>query len=209
MDFGPANTNLIGVLVPLSECARKSVDHGQNRRLVDWTRNVLPPSDPMTPKHKRVIKVSFPALMGRRCFTVGSSRLSHYELPLEADYSDVSALHFTLVFDYACRTLRIRNASLHGTWVSAGFHDDVPILLLNEAPLEVYPVTHIQCGLDNRFRFLLILNQPAARDEFDSHLTRYVQSIGRSSPSTTAMRKRSRSLSHDIERYTKRTRICS
>jgi len=204
MDFGYGNTNVVAVLIPLSEDARRSVDQGTNAQYADWTDNVLP-EGLLARTHQRLIKLSFAAFAGRRSFTFGSSRIKHYQLPLSSTaLVDISELHFTLFIHEADGTLWVRNASLHGTRIRAASIDEGPSVDLQRVAMQVSQVTLLQLGRNDRLGFLLIPNRPRHLQSYQQHITRHFQSIVRPSCALTSTRKRLASTMLGLETLRKR-----
>jgi hypothetical protein len=140
MDFGSGHANVFAVLFPISTSAHESVAQNHNARLSDWANNILPQSHSIIKQYKdsRLFKLPFAALRGRRCFTFGSSRYKDYHLPKS---DDISKLHFALFFNPIGGALCIRNASLCGTWISAGSDGCTLMRCADEAALKVSSIT--------------------------------------------------------------------
>lgn len=116
-------------LVPISPDASSTLDLRSNMHLIN--------------SGNRVVELTFSILMGRRCFTVGSSRASDYRLPTS---DDVDLQQFNIFFDPKDQALCIKSSSLNGTRI------DMPATFAIKASS---PCT-IRFGHGNRFKFLLI-----------------------------------------------------
>jgi len=176
MDFGEAHIDVFAVLLPISAAACETLALWHNARSTDWTDLFFPATHPLRAisQSQRLVKLSFAALKGRRCFTAGSSRYKDYHLPKT---EDISPLHFTLFFDHLYGSLCIRNASSHGVWIGPGVAQSITSCL-DETSVQVHDFTRLHFGRDRRFQFLLILNRPPDSDRINERIKTYFQSIG-------------------------------
>lgn len=192
-DFRPSFGRSFAILVPLSRPAHAALQLPHNSRLLGWKSQILP--CPLALPDRQVVVVDVATLLGRTCFSVGSSRLCDLLLP-ESD--DVSSHHFKLYLN-ADRKWQVEDTSIQAFRASgpASSHPLSP------------PQTYIEFGAEGRFQFRLIIN--SAIDH--AYLAAYVQSIG-PSPLDIAHHQRKRpaepcspSETHKRQRYGSETKV--
>jgi hypothetical protein len=172
MEINLLNTEVFAVIVPSSPSACDTMNLRRNLQFVDCEMNIFPPSAML--KDRRILKLDFPSILARRCFSFGSSRASDYQLPKS---EDVSPQQFIIFFDLRDLKLYFKDTSRNGTWVTND-HSSTETHMWKTSLLASSSM-HIRFGGDNRFDFHLFLNQPPANSKFHAHLSNYVSSIQR------------------------------
>jgi hypothetical protein len=117
MDIDFSCGQVFAALVPTSTDAEHTLDLRHNYPHLVLESELLNGSPSFGDRDgRRLIRLDFASLLGRRCLSFGSSRLSNIQLP-KAD--DICLQHFILFFDLRMQLLCIKDISLRGIGLSS------------------------------------------------------------------------------------------
>ena len=177
MDIDFPCGQVFAAVAPVSTDAEQALGLRHNYRHLVLESELLnrPPSS--GGRNGRLIRLDFTSLLGRRCFSFGSSRSSNIQLP-KAD--DICPQHFILFFDLCTQLLCIKDTSLHGIWLSSLQTEQLPPRHLHNITVPLTSSMQLQFGDFNRFHFRLILAKRTLATEslFANQFAMYARSIG-------------------------------
>ncbi|KAJ5056972.1 hypothetical protein J3E74DRAFT_409674 [Bipolaris maydis] len=135
----------------------------------------------------RAIHLSFGALLGRRCFSFGSSRSNEYQLPAS---DEVAPHHFIVYFDLEDNTLYIRSTCLQGITVYSDV-DRSHYEAACDIPIAITASIRIRIGTTGRFLFKVVNVTHLDPQRYTTELEDYSRSLLQSSIPLASITRRS------------------
>jgi hypothetical protein len=166
-------------LIPKSTAAYSSTLLRPNLRYVVCE---MQPSAPARTSPRCIVKLSFASILGRSCFSFGSSRSNDYQLPVS---DKVAPHHFVLFFHPSERVLYVRNTSLQGIHVCSQSQTSIHLQTCDE-PVRVVSPMCIRIGSSNGLIFKMAI--PTSLD-YDDNVTLYYNSLQLSPPSAPVLQR--------------------
>jgi len=155
------------LLVPLSATAVATTSVRRNLPYIGWHKSINATSS----IKRRVVRLTFETIAGRRSFTFGASRASDYQLP---NSNGIAMHHFIMFFDPLDRALYISNTSPELMHITSAISGNI-VLTTSNSPLRIASSsTTITIG-HKLCRFELVL--PTFNYAFEDAVTAYLLSI--------------------------------
>ena len=159
-------------MTPLSTASHSSTLLQPNLRHV--TCEAQPSSFRRTNMQRRVIRLTFAQLLGRNCFSFGSSRSNDYQLPLS---DEVAPHHFIMFFDLNDSTLYIRSTCSQGILISSDSHEKLRTEDC-DTPIAIVPSMRLQIGTIKPLVFEIATYTSLNCQDYAAELVNYSTTIG-------------------------------
>ncbi|CAO2652462.1 Nn.00g007450.m01.CDS01 [Neocucurbitaria sp. VM-36] len=163
-------------LIPLSPASHSTTLIRSNLRYIAC--ELRTPQFTTTPVQRCIIKLSFASILGRQCFSFGSSRSNDYQLP---KLDDIAPHHFIIFFHPDESTLYIRNTCSQGIHVSSKTQKSFHINTCDES----FPVTspmRLQIGNKKEISFEVVVPQSLGTQKYENDLAIYFNSLKQQIP---------------------------